>query len=371
MNKRISWLLLMLCMTLSLSATSVDYVVSGVGLDKYNGKKFLLRPLSLDKNNAMDSVVVKGGKFVLRGTLEAPRLCTLYAADPRLPLQANVVLGDDKPATVSLSADGSLVVSGGTRQSLFGLYNEEFAQAKIPGHKELNLKYTEYSQATITPERRAELERELNEVQERQRSLLKNFALAHCDNVVGAYFFAQSYTYFTKDELKQLYARMTKEFSNDPLAARPLSTLMAASLREVGRAYTDFAMPDTTGTMHRLSDYIGEGRYVLLDFWASWCGPCRAEMPNVKELYAKYHDRGFDVVGVSLDNHRESWLRAIKQMGLPWHQLSDLKGWNCEASNLYGVDGIPCTLLIGPDGKIIGNNLRGEALAETLAKLFP
>lgn len=320
----------MLCMIFSLSAASVDYMVSGVGLDKYNGKKFLLRTLSLEKNNAMDSVVVKDGKFVLRGTLEAPRLCTLYAADPRLPLQA-----------------------------------------KIPGHEELNKKYTEYSQATITPERRAELERELNEVQERQRALLKNFALAHCDNVVGAYFFSQSYTYFTKDELKQLYARMIKEFSNDPLAARPLSTLMAASLRETGRAYTDFAMADTTGIMHRLSDYVGEGRYVLLDFWASWCGPCRAEMPNVKKLYAKYHDRGFDVVGVSLDNHRESWLKAINQMGLPWHQLSDLKGWNSEASNLYGVDGIPCTILIGPDGTIIGNNLRGEALAETLAKLFP
>lgn len=371
MNKRISWLWLMLCMTLSLSAASVDYVVSGTGLDKYNGKKFLLRALSLEQNSAMDSVVVKDGRFVLRGTLEAPRLCTLYAADPSLPLRANVVLGDDKPAAVTLSADGSLAVSGGSRQSLFERYNEEFAQAGIPNHEELNQKYTEYSQATTTPERRAELERELNGVQERQRALLKNFALAHCDNVVGAYFFAQSYTYFTKDELLELYGRMTEEFSNDPLAARPLATLKAAALRETGRAFTDFAMADTAGTVRRLSDFVGEGRYVLLDFWASWCGPCRAEMPNVKALYAKYHDRGFDVVGVSLDNRRDSWLRAIQQMALPWHQLSDLKGWDCEAASLYGVDCIPCTLLIGPDGKIIGNNLRGEAPAETLARLFP
>ncbi len=371
MKKILSLLLVMAGMAISASAATVDYVVNGTGLAKYNGKKFVVRPVSLGEAQPLDSAVVTNGKFVMKGKIEAPRLCTIFSTDPSLPLRANVVVGDDQPATVTVSDKGELTVTGGSRQALFGLYDQQFAQAAIPSHEELNQKYTEYSQATTTPERRAELELELNGVQERQRALLKNFAIDHCDNVVGAYFFAQSYTYFTKDELQQVFSRMTPEFSNDPLAVKPIATLKAAALREAGRQYTDFAMADTSGVERKLSDYIGAGKYVLVDFWASWCGPCRAEMPNVKALYAKYHDRGFEVVGVSLDNRRDSWLKAIKQMSLPWPQLSDLKGWDCVAANLYGVDGIPCTLLIGPDGKIIGDKLRGEALAQTLARLFP
>lgn len=371
MKKITSLFCLLLGMALTVSAAPVDFAVSGSGLAKYNGKKFMVRPVSLGEAAILDSAVVTNGQFTMKGQLEAPRLCTIFTTDPNLPLRANIVLGDDQPATVTVSEEGELTVKGGSRQALFGRYDELFAQAAIPTHEQLNQKYTEYSSATTSAERRAELELELNEVQERQRALLKNFAIDHSDNVVGAYFFAQSYTYFTKDELQQLYSKMTPEFSNDPLAAKPLASLKAASLREAGRQYADFTMPDTAGVERKLSDYIGEGKYVLVDFWASWCAPCRAEMPNVKSLYAKYHDRGFEVVGVSLDNRRDSWLKAIKQLGLPWPQLSDLKGWECVASNLYGVDGIPCTLLIGPDGKIIGDKLRGELLAETLARLFP
>jgi len=140
--------------------------------------------------------------------------------------------------------------------------------------------------------------------------------------------------------------------------------------QEPGLMFTDIEEADTLGVNHKLSEYVGNGNYVLIDFWASWCGPCMQEMPNVKAAYEKYHAKGFDVVGLSFDMERSSWVEAINKLSLPWHHLSDLKYWNTIAAETYGISSIPSTLLIGPDGKIIANNLRGEALQAKLAEIF-
>lgn len=137
-----------------------------------------------------------------------------------------------------------------------------------------------------------------------------------------------------------------------------------------GTLFTDVEMADSTGAMRHLSEFVGKGKYVLVDFWASWCGPCRAEMPVVKAAYEKYHEKGFDIVGLSLDNDRKAWLGAIRRMGLSWHHLSDLKGWESVGAKAYGVNSIPATLLIGPDGRIVASGLRGEELEKKLAEIF-
>lgn len=118
----------------------------------------------------------------------------------------------------------------------------------------------------------------------------------------------------------------------------------------------------------KLSDF--RGQYVLLDFWAAWCGPCRAENPNVVNNFHKYKDKGFTVLGVSLDNDRKKWLAAVEKDGLDWTQLSDLKGWKNEASSGYGIQAIPANFLLDPDGKIIAQNVRGPELGKKLAELF-
>jgi len=119
-----------------------------------------------------------------------------------------------------------------------------------------------------------------------------------------------------------------------------------------------------------LSDYVGRGKVVLVDFWASWCGPCCKEIPGLIELYSQYKDKGFEVVGVSLDENADAWKKAIERLNIPWVHMSDLKGWKCEGSQAYAVSTIPYTVLIDAEGKILAHNLHQNELKETLEKVL-
>lgn len=135
-----------------------------------------------------------------------------------------------------------------------------------------------------------------------------------------------------------------------------------------GSEVPEIELPTPSGEVLKLSSL--RGNYVLIDFWASWCGPCRRENPNVVKLYNKYHSKGFDIFGVSLDNNSSKWQAAIAKDKLNWNHVSDLKGWSSSAARLYNVSSIPFTVLIDPDGKVIGTNLRGEQLEQVLENIF-
>ena len=128
-------------------------------------------------------------------------------------------------------------------------------------------------------------------------------------------------------------------------------------------------MNDTEGNPVTLSSLYGKG-YLLVDFWASWCGPCRGENPNVVAAYNKYHAKGFEILGVSYDDNKDKWLKAIEEDKLPWIHVSDLKGWGNMTAKLYSISGIPANVLLDKEGKIIAKNLRGAALEEKLAELL-
>ena len=129
----------------------------------------------------------------------------------------------------------------------------------------------------------------------------------------------------------------------------------------------DLLLTTATG-QHKLSDY--QGQVVYLDFWASWCGPCRRENPNVKRVYETYKDQGFEILGVSLDRTKDRWLKAIADDELPWPHVSDLQGWKNEVAVMYSVSSIPHTILLDAEGKIIARGLRGQQLEMKLAEIF-
>lgn len=144
--------------------------------------------------------------------------------------------------------------------------------------------------------------------------------------------------------------------------------LNAHTVTAIGASAPNFTQNDVNGKPVSLADY--KGKYVLVEFWASWCAPCRAESPNLLKQYAAFKDKGFEILGVSVDNDKGKWIEAIKKDGLTWTQVSDLKGWENDARKVYGISGVPANFLVGPDGKIIGSHLVGEALNKKLSELL-
>ena len=184
-------------------------------------------------------------------------------------------------------------------------------------------------------------------------------------------------TYFIKDymiqkssydEVKAAYESLTDRVKNSAPGIELAEAIEALSQVSVGGYAPDVVLPTPDGGELALSSL--RGHYVLVDFWASWCGPCLREVPNVKAIYDKYHDKGFEIYGISLDDKEDAWKAAIAKHGLNWHHVSSLQGWDCPVAKQYNVTGIPRMYILDPDGKIIAMNLRGEELAEFVAGLY-
>ena len=346
----------------AVSATAqVKYTVSGTYAA--NGKKVYLKDELTEKN--IDSTLVAGGKFDFSGTADKDALMEVRAQDGNLAIE---FFNDGTPVIINFN-DSTL--KGSPLNERLAKLNHEI---DIP-QRRFEAKVANMTKAEMEAHSE-ELMDEMNKVIDGMQAFANKVFKEERNSLIPVAF---SGLYFYDNGI-EAYDELLKEgvvFANHPYLKKmkdDVEEMMNPKESEktafIGKQFTDLEMADPDGKMHKISELVGKGKYVLVDFWASWCGPCRAEMPNVLEAYNKYHDKGFEVIGVSFDQKKAAWVKAIGQLKMPWLQISDLKGWECAAAPIYKVDGIPDNILIDPQGKIIDRGLRGKPLHKRLEQLL-
>ena len=312
----------------------------------------------------IDSTILINGKATISGTLEGlpeghyirieneARLISFFLENATINIEGHVDSLRQAKVSGSMLNDrffafqDSQKVIRNKMRPLFPVYNE----AKTNGD-------------TI---KMAEIDSIYNGFEHELNTLGREFISNNADNILGPYQTSRIYYNDEKlDELDSVLGQFAPELSESKYIKRLNSSIEKWSKLKIGMVAPDFTQPDSSGIEVSLTNF--KGKYLLVDFWAAWCGPCRAENPNIVAAYNEYHDQGFEILGVSLDTDRERWLKAIKADGLIWYQVSDLKAQN-EASVDYGIHAIPYSILLDPNGVIIGKNLRGNELQEALAE---
>ena len=277
---------------------------------------------------------------------------------------------DGKPVKLDFSAENPILVEGSeinVKLMEARLTCKEFDDAKKQIGDEYSKKAEEYNGDVPDSVVNAVRSRFDNLLQEEQESY-KNIVEANKDNIIPVFMLSRAGSRLATEYMEEFLSNYL--YSHHSSLAHVHQAILGEKNKSVGADLVDFEMNDINGVARHLSDYVGKGKYTLVDFWASWCGPCRQEMPNVKACYEAYKDKGFQVVGISYDYEQQAWEKGVQDLGITWPQLSDLKGWNNLSSNLFNIKSIPATILYGPDGKVIATELRGEQLAEKLKELL-
>ena len=305
----------------------------------------------------------KSGKFILKGQITDPDIHTLSVKG--MEKKAFLFLEPGKMSvTGHKDSMGSLRTSGSASQAVFDAFNSEFSP--------LYAKASELSQKLSSgPDADGSVTRELQSVMNDIERKTDQYVEKYSSSPVTPFAILVNSQISEEVDVARMEARYAKlaPTARDSKYGKVLgSTIADSKIGAVGTMAPEFTQNDPEGKPVSLSSF--RGKYVLIDFWASWCKPCRVENPNVVEAFKKYRDRNFTVLGVSLDRSKDTWLQAIKDDKLDWAHVSDLKFWNNAVSQQYRISSIPQNLLVDPQGMIVAKNLRGKELQDRLAELL-
>ena len=323
------------------------FTINGKIPEMPSGRMIVITQL-VDRVDTLGQGDIREGKFVVEGEMNEPCVALIYVEGYGGGFV--FILDSDAPYEMELFQSGKSVIKGGKLQS------ELIAYEKI---KAARTKLEEASEAKHY-RTASELQKKLEQVMADAQSRLGEVLERNKDNVFAAYIQTTGMERLDLNRLKECYASLT-----DKAKATGPGRLVAARIQalegvDVNAVAPDFTLQTPEGEEVALYDV--KGKLKIIDFWASWCGPCRMENPNMVKLYAEFKDKGLSVISVSLDEKKDKWLEAIKKDGLTWLHLSDLKGWKGEIVKLYNIDGVPTIFVLDEKNLIIAKNLRGEKL---------
>lgn len=379
-TKKCRCLLMLVLMGACSVQAQVNYHISGSWKGGNGEKIYLKQFFSPDSLTMIDSTVVGKGKYEFKGSL--PYMMRLELSgkpgkqrvfvDGVNDLIVNVVTkqGERKGKSYTsttfepVETPEQHVIEESSQMSMMTTlmkFGNMFAMSKI-----LN--------DSISTE--AEKQHQVDSIQTAYATMdsllnqnLDSFLVASRDRYAITYFISEFIgKYYSYTDMAKWYNQLTDRVKNSHPGRELKAQVEAMSQVNVGGIAPNITLPTLDGKT--LSLYSLRGHVILLDFWASWCGPCLAEMPNVKNIYAKYHSKGLEIFGVSLDDKGDKWRNAIAKHELNWNHVSSLKGWNCPVAKEYNVTAIPRMYIIDPTGRIIAQDLRGEALVKKMDELF-
>ena len=373
------WIALALAPLLSRAQDAVCRITVKLQPLKAPACAYLVKDLGMDVQQTLDSARVKDGKFFLKGKVTDFPLKAEIVVDHTGKGLAN--LGRKADVLVVYLEKGLLTVSGRDSVKYAAVMgsriNMEYAGYRVAvldgPQKMMDEVDAEYAAASAVKQKDTAF---VNGLMVRVRHLWKGK-----DSLNLAFIRQNPDSYFSLEALEEVAGEDIDAGKIGPLfdglSGRVRTTraglafekrIHTVSATSIGAMAPDFVQNDGDGKPVKLSDF--RGKYVLVDFWASWCGPCRGENPNVLKAFQTWKDKNFTVLGVSLDGKKDAWLAAIKKDGLPWTQVSDLQAWKNAAAKQYGITAIPQNFLIDPAGKIIAKNLRGDALEKKLEEIL-
>ncbi len=317
--------------------------------------------------NPVDTTVIKGGKFSFEGQTEGASLRFLVPMHAGKPTAMGMFILEnaDIKATLKIKPEET-VIEGGPNQKLY----DEYTAGDNEINKQMEEPWRMANDSTATAEARQAAQLTVDSLTKVAKDHRIKFVKDHVPSAFSDMMLAFIMQELTDEELNDLLKLLGEKQPQYPVYKAIMAERKATEASAVGAHYTDFEMPGTDGKPLKVSAFVDSNKLTLIDFWASWCGPCRAEMPTVVKAYADYHAKGFEVVGVSLDNDKEAWLKAIAQLKMPWPHMSDLKGWESEGAKLYNVQSIPANVLVDQQGNILARDLRGDDLLNKLAELL-
>jgi peroxiredoxin len=325
----------------------------------------LIRLIKNGENTDFVSAKLNHEEFVLKGKLAEPTFCFLLIGDEQRPAQffvenAKITFNGNK------ANPGVFEISGSTSHNDF----TQFLNGFMPLAQELSALAGTIN-STMPGTTRDSLLGAYNKVQDEVQNTIDQQVSEKPKSIVSAFILSATYN-FNEDVtlLEKRFNKLDASVRKSELGKKLEDDIAQKKIGAIGTLAIDFTQPDTTGKPVSLSSF--RGKYVLVDFWASWCGPCRQENPTVVENYNKFSSKNFTVLGVSLDRpgQKDKWLEAIKKDNLTWTHVSDLQFWNNAAAKLYNIQGIPQNILVGPDGVILAKNLRGPALGAKLCEIL-